>query len=210
MKIYHKIMFKTKKSINDIQTDKIHLINIPNIDILCEYVGLLYAYASDTSLKFVLSKATNHIHMITFDNVFVITHQKLKELKELEKVVIVPNQHIVIEEWDGITKYENDNYYTYIDTNIGAKYIISYETYERVFCEGAKMLTSEWYVQKEGDEDSVHVLTIYANYKCDEDEGVYNKKASQEYCDVLHRVLKHEENIGSDFYTYYCSMNTCT
>jgi hypothetical protein len=139
--------------------------------------------------------------MISFDNTFDINHLKFKEFQKTIDILL--NQKIQILDLNCIIKNEKDKYYTYIEDN--NKYIIEYELYETAYCRRAIMLSFEWYVRKETE--SVHILFIYRNYKIDKDVGVLNKKASKEYCDVLDHILDYEENIGGDFYMYYCHMN---
>jgi hypothetical protein len=203
MKVYHKIILQTNKNILDIKSDKIHIINIYNINNLSEYIGLFYT--NNAKYKFVIDEQTNYVHMISFDNVF---ENDYKEFEQFKNAIPISNEKIEQLELDCIIKNEKDKYYTYIDDDY-TKYIIEYQTYDTPYSRNSIMLASEWYVRKEEDEEAIHILSIYRNYKCDEDEGEINKKASQKYCNVLHKILKYEEDKCSDFYTYYCHMNTC-
>lgn len=174
-----------------------------------EHIGTLYS--SNSLFKFVIDDTTNNVHIILFDeklhNTFDINLQEFEEFKDLEDALEFKDSKFKIKDLDCITKYEDDNYYTLVERD--DKYIINYSTNKREYCKGTKVLASQWCVKKEGEKKFTHVLSIYANYKCDEDQGKVNKKASDKYCDVLYRILNYEEKIGSDFYINYCHMNTC-
>jgi hypothetical protein len=203
MKIYYKKicnMDNVDNEIYDKTTDTIFFINIDDIEYLFKYVGTLYE--SNALYKFVICSESNDVYMITFDNVFDIDYTKINEF---DNKSIIYNSIVKVDDLDCIIKY--DDYYTYVgrDNN---KYIITYDIYERSYKRGAIVPVSKFYIRKEEDKDSVLVLQIQANYRIDEDQGIYYTKAGNINIGIINCILEYEEKSCSDFYVNYCHMNT--
>lgn len=207
MNIYYKKIGQAVKPIKNIVSESMHFINIYNINHLDNHMD---EFSQINALyKFMIDKK-NYIYMVSFDNVFDTDYQK----HEIFNDVKLSDPIIVTKKFDKIIKYENEwiglsqeGYYQ-CDMKNGDKYVVEYVIYKRGRkCDDEMIPISDWYIKN--NNDSTHILSIYTDIGCDEDHGVIDKSVSDEHCKILKRIFDYEKERCSDFYSYYCSMNTC-
>jgi hypothetical protein len=95
----------------------------------------------------------------------------------------------------------------YIYLENGLKHLVKANIYTRDFEKTYYDLvcSSEWFV------DGSHVVSIYADYSCDEDVGIWNDAATKESGKIIQEIFDYLKNTTGkefEFYLYYVHTNT--
>jgi len=150
--------------------------------------------------KFLL--ITYHLDQLNMENINECYKNLTNQNYDIGELTI--EDYLDIQKADNVIKIDQ-NHYLYKNYQIEGEIFTRDFNYDHKY--NKLKASSKWFVSKDYN-NRQHIVTIYADYSCDEDLALYEDQYEKEYEKVLENVFDFIEKNDHKFWQYYVHSNT--